>query len=1071
MPSPLTRITPEQRAGQALQNLMMADVPAAARSLISPDNLTPQERDAFLKDLGLAESPWAGVYRMLTNPALIGSLALCYAFPIPSAKNMFKLAKKVEGFSKRFPILGRLTSAWSLFSGTEVPGILSRITRDRDDWRSRYGIALASALKQFENRTGRSVSSQEQKMVSAWLDGLHLPLRGFQGKNGVIQIGRGVTAFETDAVGALLPNLEQRMSSPLLNLAKDTRKVLDGMWDEGFAKLEDRKAILEAFGRLRKSGFVTEEMEAMVGLMENPQKIEWYFPHRAQRTDEEVRHIMQRLTAGVTKEKHYAALSQHKMTTWLGREFHKRNYVMIPSFQDLHELGNLVDPVEYKKVLDITKHRVLDFARKEGTLRTASLERMAAMPFEEMLVKYHTMLPQEEAFGMLGAIASEMPTTYSLKMAPVLSQYVHSTANTYAWTIKQGGTDMAEQLFRAKAVAEAGEPWARRRAEMLENTYIPIAMGKGTLRTSIKSQVWDHEMNKLSTLVDRPVFKKVLGEKLTGFLKDNLSHTQGAWSFLNAQRSVSSYFYLSTLGLNPGSAFKNLFQLVLTTGPVLGYRTTAQGVSEAMRKSHKYFALRMGPRKLGHEEAIRSAFKEYGASGLAASPITDEAINNAYRNAYEIAALPTGKLAKMGEKISRAMMSIFTSSESTVRISSFEAALIHAKRSKLPMEEAIRYARDVVENTQFPTGPSNVPYVLLDVGSMWKQLAQFPLRTAEFATSTAWRLGAAEKNVLGVNPGTFARMVAGSTVAYELGEMMGLDMGDALLGGAVPTFREWGPLSPLPVVPPMVQILGASAMGLASGDFTEMVRSTPLLMPGGVGVAKWAGFLPPGVPGADVARKAAHWVGKNYADYEAPAPDGRIPVYTGRGSLRGFYTPWELVRAGMGIRGGDLDTERELMEVLVKNRDQIREARRGYAEALFANDPGRAAAIARDYQKRFGHPLPVSEKDVETVQKRRMTTRLEQMVLTLPPEARQVYVDWIAQTYGANTQDFLGVDPAMLGLGGRGGGQARAQSRGQTVRPGAGQPGPYLNEMSPYDRVEPYQIGRQQSVPRSPLGF
>jgi hypothetical protein len=544
---------------------------------------------------------------------------------------------------------------------------------------------------------------------------------------------------------------------------------------------------------------------------------------------------------------------------------------------------------------------------------------------------------------------------------------------------------------------------------------------------------------------------------------------------LNLSQRAAGYFYLSTLGMNPASALKNMLQLVLTTGPAIGYRTTIAGMNQAMKKSHKYFAVRLGPRKLSHSDAIRAAWPEYGRSGIAGAPITDEVLNNAFQNAHNIAALPTGKLAGTSQKIQAAMMSMFTASETAVRLTTWEAGILHARRARMPAEAAHTFAARLVEETQFLTGPQNTPYFLVDKNPLVRQLAQFPLRMLEFATHTAFNLVATSidpktgkpMNVLGKNPGTFARMIAGAILAMELGQAIGVDPSDALLGGAMQTFQEGreGAFGGFPVIPPAFQVAGNVASGLSSGDFTEMMRTTPLLVPGGVEAFRAMGLVP-GVP-HDLGQRAAELFGRTYADYSQPAPDGRIAVYSGAGSLKGFYTPWDLVKTGMGIKHGDMQAEQELMVLLSKNRDQIREVRKDYLDARYRNDASGAQSIAERFQRQFGTPLSVTEKDMEAMQVRRRVSRLEQLVRTLPPgPVREQYVQLIAATLGASGESLLGIDPMLLSEPK----PVRETARfGGSPQQAANPRGPY--KTGPFDQVNPSTVGRQALPRTSRFGF
>lgn len=1011
-----------ERSGVAAQAMLSGDIDAAWRAMLQPQTLTPHERAEMGRKLGIDGGPFAQVFQGLTNPLLIISLILSHKFPVPAGDAVFKLSQKVGSLTSRFPILGRLSSMQSLFRGTKAPDTISEIAFNVHDFRSRFGGMFGEALRKYQKASGKLPSLKEQVLVSAWLDGLHKYTRGFQGKNNVVRVGSGETAMTLPGVGALFPNLEEKMGRPLLTLAQDMRKVLDGAWDEVFGKLENRKAILKALRRQKEAGFSDDVTEVMEAFISNPRKIVDYFPRRVLQTEEDFRRLIQMMTASGSS-KRFAKAATRKAMSWASPEVMKRQYAMMPAAEELALVKDFLDPKELTKMQEIVKARILHAARTAG-VRGSIIRKMHSTPLDELSQNYVKWMSKGEAELMAGAFAEHGPRQYSLKLMPVLSSYTHTLAGTFGWTVKGGGEKMMAVLEEARTAARAGNPYAKARVDMLENTYIPMAMGRGTFRQALRAQMWDHSMLELGAWVDKPQVRKLLGDSLTDTLKGHLSSSKGAFSFMQLQRKASSYFYLTTLGMNPGSALKNMLQLVLTTGPVIGFRTAAIGLQEAMRKSHKYFALRMGPRKMGHDAALRLAYPDFAKAGLVASPLTDEIVENTLQNAYEIASIPTGA-TKAADKISRAMMSMFTASETALRLSSFEAGMLHARRAKLGIDESIQFARKLVEQTQFLTGPQNTPYFMLGLPPLYRQFLQFPLRMLEFATSTAFTLGSGAidpktgkpMNVLGINPGTFSRMMAGSIIAMELGDVMGLDISGSLITGAVPTFQPPGELfAPLPVVPPFFQVAGAVGVGVTTGEWKEALHSTPLLIPGGIQAFKVAGLLPPGMPGSEAGQTLAKAFERTYADYNQPAPDGRIAVYSGQGTFRGYYTAWDLIKQGLGVRGGDLDKEQQLLALVTKNRDAIAQAKRDYLDARFRNSAREANAIAAQFKQQFGFQIPVSDADMQAMQTRRHVTRLEQLIRTSPPgEAREQLVQAVQATLGASAEAMLGVDPSLLG--------------------------------------------------------
>jgi hypothetical protein len=1047
--------------------------------MFTPQTLSIKQRDAFLKEYGLDQGPWSHIFRLVTNPALIITLALSYKFPVANAKNMFKVENAVKSMLKRFPIMGRLSSMPALYRGTGVFEDYGKIIHDVTNFRTKYNGRMSTLLRQYRAGTGTLPSQKEQLMVSSWLDGLHRPLRGWEGKDGVITLGKGASRVELPSVGTLMPNLEAQMTPQLRQFAQGMRGVLDDMYGESFGSQENRKAIMATMARLRKSGQLDEITETWAEYLTDPRKIEHYYPHRLIRSEEDFQAMMKAMTDS-SSGKAFARQAGRKAERWLGPESYRRHNAMMPSLPELDIMAQhgLVDRAALNKLKEASKFKVLAVARAEGVLTQPVLHKLERATFDQIKEKYPAVMSKQEGQAFSSILSEATPKQYTMKLMTTMNNYAQTMGSTYGWTIKGGGVKIMDHLRDLKELGKGGRmgaPYAKMRAEMLENTYIPLALGRGTFKNALKAQAWEQNMMQLSAWTQTPKVRRVLGESMSKIIHTHLENSRSAYSYVNVSQKAAGYFYLSTLGLNPASALKNMLQMVLTTAPTLGPVTTAKGLNEAMRKSHKYFAARFGPKKMGHDDAIRFAYPAFGKSGIASAPLTDEALESTLRNVVSVQSLAPSKVMNLQKKISASMMSLFTATETTNRLVTWEAALIHARRAKMPAEMAHKFAARVVEETQFLTGPQNTPYFLLGRNALVRQLAQFPLRFLEFATHTAFNLGVNDidpltgkkMNVMGKNPGTFARMIAGSIMALELGRYLGVDASDALVGGAVPTFqsRTEGPFGGFPIVPPAIGIMGAIAQSATTGDFSSLMRATPLLIPGGTGMLRAAGLLPPSL-GGDIGVRASKVLGRSYADYNNPAPDGRIPVYTRQGTLKGYFSRWELVKMGMGIRSGDKLAEEELMSTLVKGRDQIREIRKDWLDSRLQNDASAANSIAERFQIQFGFPLPVSEQDVEAMQVRRRVSRLEQLVRTLPPgPARDQYVQLIAATLGASGPSLLGIDPALLGE------PKSVRERSRSVGPGPQSSARQSYRTGPFDSVDPQQVGRQALPSSSRFDF
>lgn len=998
--------------GQAAQNVVMGDLGGAVTAVTSPEEMSPREKDVLLKRLGVDKGPFAPAFRLLTNPALILSAAVSMKFPVATARNMFKFSEELSGYTSRFPVTRGLASIHSWFRGTPIPELYTSVGEKRMSFISEMGGKLADHLRSFEQSTGAFPTSREQKLVGAWLDGLHKRAPGL-------------------AEEALAPALEAYMTRPVLDLAKKTRGVLDDAWAKTFGTIEQRKRIVEAVARNRKAGFADEFMDTLGSWAESGKPLPDYFPRRLIRTEDEFMRFLSAVTGtgrSAGKIQDFAKRAVDRTRRLVGPESYKREGHMMPSLRELDEIKEVLDPAVYEKMKD--KSRGIILKRVTETIGSSVAERMKGLTYEELTGGEVQKMLDPDDLHMFGFILkSQGPKEYSLKAFPSINKYIHTMGTTHGWTASGHGEAIYKEVNVMRTLADDAR--AKRRLEMLENTYIPMALGWGDFNQALKSQAWQQSMMRLADTLDTPAIKGVLGAPLHARMTDMMKADRSTLSLVNLQRKAASYFYLSTLGGNVGSSLKNVLQLVLTTGPVLGFRTAGEGVLRAMKKSEGYFTARFGE-KLGHDAALRKAFPEFAEAGLAGSPLTDEALQNTLQNAYELGARMPGKISgkalELGGKVSKGLMALFSASEHGVRLSTFEAGMLHAERTGLTGSDALKFARKVTETTQFLTGPANTPYSLLKTGPLTKQLTQFPLRMLEFATESSFALGSKDKTLMfGMNPGTFARAIAGSTIAYELGNSAGLDMKDSLISAAIPGPSEPGkPFAPIPLIPPVFQILGALASDIGTGDIDQLRQIVPLLVPGGVGLSRAVGMIPGG-------RAASQFMGRQYADYQAPSPTGRIGVYTSEGQLKGFFSPWDVFAQAVGVKTAGPQAEQELLRMVVANRDGMREEKKSYIDAVAQNSPGKAEGIAQAFKTRYGFGIPVTPKDIENAQIRRSIPRLANVIQTLPPgPLRQQYIDLIAATMGATGEGTLGMNPGDMAKPGatRAAAQSRVQGTG-----------------------------------------
>jgi len=493
--------------------------------------------------------------------------------------------------------------------------------------------------------------------------------------------------------------------------------------------------------------------------------------------------------------------------------------------------------------------------------------------------------------------------------------------------------------------------------------------------------------------------------------------------------NIAGYFYTTTLGLNPASSTKNLLQTVLTTGS-MDPKYTPKGIAEANRRVLKYASLRSSGELA--ETAWEKAFPEFHAAKLDPSPLTEKLLKGSLEDAWMTATRHVGAGTTLSQKAQDIMLSLFSASERYNRIVAFHTSLARQAAEKaagiadiqfgthghgmlvedptgqLVLSEAAERAREFVKFTQFPAGLGQTPYILQNIPAPFRQFMHFPLRYIDFLISST-KMGVEQ----GRNWGTVGRTMAGAAAAYELGQgLLDVDLSAGLVTGALPLpMGPDAPFYPFPLVPPTLGLMGAGVAALQSGSMQPLTQQLPVVIPSGVALARAQRYLYPFIPQG--ARKI---LASEYADYPTRTADGRIPLYTSQGVLKGYHTPMQLIGRAMGLGAMSTEKERDLMEYLMKQRDIIREYRREYLEAIVSNDYHKAEKVQKEFQRHFPElgPIVIHQRDLDAIRLRREIPRLERVMDTIPEQYRPFYGRMVGEILAGEAQRLMGVDPALL---------------------------------------------------------
>jgi len=669
---------------------------------------------------------------------------------------------------------------------------------------------------------------------------------------------------------------------------------------------------------------------------------------------------------------------------------------------------------------------------------------------------------------------NSMPHRFRMDTLGVAQSYNHTRARDYGWSVRppgathslgEGWSRVLRELAYGKTVTPEGEilrdlPDFKDpvRAAFIRDTYMPAVLGNMTPKEHLNSQRWDH-MRKLasdSLKPDAPM-GKMLSAAGANELRQSLQVAiaeSPKLGYRQATRSIANYFYQSTLAApNLIAPVKNLFQILISTLPYVGVESTVQGIKDSLEQMNHYIKLRHG--NVTHEEAFRTAFKDFAESAFTMDDSLVQALDQT-KNALLKTRSPAGQTYDVWR---RRMMSLFSTSETGNRIVAHNSFRHSAWKQMaefssegvpvfnhwtfgehvLPKGKAL-YSDAVANNlvkiramegvaaTQFGGGISNIPKLMAEWNPTFRMLSQFPIRYANlFARG---------------GPGFWGRALVATGLTIGAAKLILGQFGEdiasqATTTGALPIPREGSPFYPLPLVPPVVQLAGSAAVAGLTGDPTQLQRSLPLLVPGGVGLARVLTTVGPG----PVAPAVGQLIGRSYVDNRQQGPDGRYPLYTPDGNLIGYYSPTQLYARSLGLGDINGSQEQALARWMIGVAPRVAELKREYVEAAMSGDQRLADTVEQEYQTIAPGPIPISKSQWRGVHLRQDVGRSERLLETLPPELRAQFLATMGVAFG-NDPGFLGLQPGGLSAGTTAAQRDPYRIRPSSVPPGSGSASP-----------------------------
>ena len=1044
----------------ALSNLLAGDIGGAGRSLWDPGTLPPEKRRKLADRLGLTGG-WASLVEITTNPMVLIGLALTLTHKLPRAGDLMPF---VEGESKviaRTHMLEKIFPEAEVFRGTKVPALLEATTRRYLRAHSDWQEPLTKAIRNYTETVGHDLTPPEMLRLSAYLDDLGNPANPVwtklisRTKDNIERVAKAQAGLGNmpqnvyaDPLSGELLELKQVQAAqealrnplpglvidtPLQQLGEDVRGVFNRIHENLFADRRNSAEILQMLSRLKgMTGRVNLKRDLPL------EQIEKYLPHIAVMTPEErtglVFQLMRETGADGLMEARGAAT----------REWAAAQRAGLMNESRAHE----------RAMRDQANRQATKSAVKRRDIMLPDPEDLKALGASDDLIRL-----------VLSARQAEDNPFYSLKFDKVWEYYSNAAARTYAWTVPEsehvagfmgrvtpegeplGPAGYGKRLLDEAELMEAPQdPVGIAKGRLLRSVYLPITMGGMTVDQATHATAWAQSRQVLinhlgkgpvSDFLDKAGAKALKGKLIQWIASDPVA------SYPGMGRAISSFFYHTTIGGNPLSAAYNLLQPLVTLPAIMPLKYVQEGYLKTASGLFDYYKLRTGLTsaaevgkrwkgfaktyaaggRLEARDALQAVFPEFYTMHQELEPLYRSEFADIVEGSFQRAFQAPAGVRRALDKGQKALMFMFMEAEQSNRLVSFYSARAQglAELPGKPFYNVLRnetqvlgagtdearaslstaaneYASSIVGMTQFGSGPLQKPSGLVGWWPPFSQFATYPTRMAGFIAGPAWR----HKAILG-------RGLMATGLLYGLGkEALGSDISRGLLFGGIPQATDTGAFAPLPIVPPLLQAAGSMGMAIAKGSTQPLRETLPLLVPGGIPLARAAGMVP---GGAGVSQ----FIGRPYADYQNRTPDGRIPVYTSEGSLIGYYTTAQLYSRALGFGGQPKQAEQAVTTYLLKQRDYVRGLKRDVMQALYEGDAEHVLTLAQQYQSAFPRwgSLPIGPGEIRALHMRRDVSRIERLLETMPAQLRGEYVQMISAALGQNY-------PAILGLGGPG---------------------------------------------------
>lgn len=340
---------------------------------------------------------------------------------------------------------------------------------------------------------------------------------------------------------------------------------------------------------------------------------------------------------------------------------------------------------------------------------------------------------------------------------------------------KEFDEDLAK-IIQDKVPHEVYDPFLQKRLGTLgyeENTWAALdAYTKRATRKFYMDPALDRIANKAESFevsqwnyvkdyIDKVNMRPSQDEmEIDNWIKSVAGYWFGQRPTMTISRGLRQWVYRGTLGLNVGSALRNL----------------TQGVNTYAELGEKYTLL-------GYTDLLRNGTKELRDVGVLADNLIQDRTISAVKTTLQ--------------KLDKGLFAMFETAEKINRGSAYYGAKAKALAEGKTLPEAVEYAKEIVRKTQFTFGKIDTPILFQEEG--FKILAQFQSFTVKQMEFLGGKV--AKKEWAGI-----ARYILGSVVMlYTIGKLFGMKKEDI-----IPSFR-FG-------VPASLKIVGDPAVDFIRGN-------------------------------------------------------------------------------------------------------------------------------------------------------------------------------------------------------------------------------------------------------------